>query len=99
MSDHGGSSTRALIIATIAFTVAFGAWSLLSPLAPGIQSELHLSDVQVSVLIAVPVILGSLLRLRLGIMTDRFGGRRMFTWLRVLTLPARLILSRASSYA
>ena len=96
--EQRGSSTRALILSTIAFGVAFAAWSLLSPLATGIQRDLALSDVQTSVLIAVPVILGSLLRLPLGIMTDRYGGRRIFTGLLVLVLPALFILSQATSY-
>ena len=98
MTDQSGSPGRALTIGTLAFTVAFAAWSLLSPLTTQIQGDLGLSDFQASVMIAVPVILGSLLRLPLGIMTDRFGGRRMFTWLLVLTLPALLILSQARSY-
>jgi NNP family nitrate/nitrite transporter-like MFS transporter len=78
--------------------VAFAAWSLLSPLSSGIQRNLNLSEFQISVLIAVPVILGSLLRLPLGIMTDRYGGRHVFTGLLLLVLPALLILSQATSY-
>jgi NNP family nitrate/nitrite transporter-like MFS transporter len=99
MTEQRGSPARALALGTLAFGVAFAAWSLLSPLATGIQRELALSDIQTSVLIAVPVILGSLLRLPLGIMTDRYGGRRVFTGLLILVLPALLILSLASSYA
>lgn len=97
-TDHPISSTRALALSTLAFGVAFAAWSLLSPLATGVQRDLALSDVQTSVLIAVPVILGSLLRLPLGIMTDRYGGRRVFTGLLILVLPALFILSQATSY-
>jgi MFS transporter, NNP family, nitrate/nitrite transporter len=92
------SPTRALTSSTIAFGVAFAAWSLLSPLAPGIQKDLGLSDLQTSVLIAVPVILGSLLRLPLGIMTDRLGGRVVFSALLALVIPALLLLSQATSY-
>ena len=97
-TDHPISSTRALALSTLAFGVAFAAWSLLSPLATGVQRDLALSDVQTSVLIAVPVILGSLLRLPLGILTDRYGGRRVFTGLLILVLPALFILSQATSY-
>ena len=99
MADRPILSTRALILSTLAFGAAFAAWSLLSPLATGIQRDLALSDVQTSVLIAVPVILGSLLRLPLGIMTDRYGGRLIFTGLLILVLPALFILSQATSYA
>jgi NNP family nitrate/nitrite transporter-like MFS transporter len=88
----------ALTMGTLAFAAAFAAWSLLSPLIAGIQADLGLSELQTSVLIAVPVILGSLLRLPLGIITDRFGGRKVFTVLLVLVLPALLILSQATSY-
>jgi NNP family nitrate/nitrite transporter-like MFS transporter len=98
MTERPTSPTRALTLSTVAFGIAFAAWSLLSPLAPGIQGELGLSDVQTSVLIAVPVILGALLRLPLGILTDRFGGRRIFSGLLVLVLPALLLLSQATSY-
>lgn len=98
MTDQSISPPRALALSTLAFGVAFAAWSLLSPLATGIQRDLALSDVQTSVLIAVPVILGSLLRLPLGILTDRYGGRRIFSGLLVLVLPALLILSQANSY-
>jgi NNP family nitrate/nitrite transporter-like MFS transporter len=98
MVEQRGSPTPALILSTLAFAVAFAGWSLLSPLATGIQRDLALSDVQTSVLIAMPVILGSLLRLPLGIMTDRYGGRRIFTGLLILVLPALLILSQATSY-
>lgn len=94
-----GSPAVALTLATVAFAISFAAWSLLSPLSSGIQKMLRLSDFQTSVLIAVPVILGSILRLPLGIMTDQFGGRRMFTGLMLLTLPALLILSQATSYS
>jgi NNP family nitrate/nitrite transporter-like MFS transporter len=98
MTSQSISPTRALVLSTFAFGVAFAAWSLLSPLAIGIQRDLALSDVQTSVLIAVPVILGSLLRLPLGILTDWYGGRRVFTGLLILVLPALLILSQATSY-
>jgi MFS transporter, NNP family, nitrate/nitrite transporter len=98
MSRHENSPTLALTMSTLAFSVAFAAWSLLAPLAPGIQKDLGLSDLQTSVLIAVPVILGSLLRLPLGIMTDRRGGRAVFSALLALVIPALLLLSQATSY-
>ncbi len=99
LSTEHNSPTQALALATAAFAVAFAAWSLIAPLGAGIQRELGLSELQTSVLIAVPVILGSLLRLPLGILTDRYGGRRVFTLLLLLTVPALLLLSQARSYA
>lgn len=98
VSTERNSPTLALALSTVAFAIAFGAWSLISPLSAGIQRELGLSEFQTSVLIAVPVILGSLLRLPLGILTDRYGGRRVFTLLLLLTIPGLLLLSQARSY-
>jgi MFS transporter, NNP family, nitrate/nitrite transporter len=80
----------ALALATIAFTVCFYGWSLLGPLSPDIQDDLGLSDFQTSAMVAVPVLLGSLMRIPLGWLTDRYGGRRMFTALMAFT-PLPLI--------
>jgi NNP family nitrate/nitrite transporter-like MFS transporter len=81
------ASTRAasLALATAAFTVCFYGWSLLGPLGPDLQEELDLSDLQTSAMVAVPVLLGSLMRIPLGWLTDRYGGRRMFGALMAFT--------------
>jgi NNP family nitrate/nitrite transporter-like MFS transporter len=77
---------RQLTLATVAFTVCFYAWSLLGPLSPDLQEELELSDVETSAMVAVPVLLGSLMRIPLGWLTDRYGGRRVFAALIAYTL-------------
>ena len=77
---------RQLALATVAFTVCFYAWSLLGPLAPDLQDELGLSDFETSAVVAVPVLLGSLMRIPLGLLTDRLGGRRVFAALIAYTL-------------
>ncbi len=87
--DRTGAGLQ-LGLATLAFTVCFFAWSLLGPLSPDVQDDLHLSDLQTSVEVAVPVLLGSLMRIPLGWLTDRFGGRRVFTALMAFT-PLPLI--------
>ena len=67
-----------LALATIGFTVNFWAWALLSPLAPRLKDALHLSSFQQALVVAVPVVVGSLGRIPVGALTDRFGGRVMF---------------------
>ena len=84
------SNTRALVLALAAFGVSFYAWALLGPLGPDLQKQLGLSDVELLVTIAVPVVLGSLMRIPLGILTDRHGGREVFTALMAFT-PIPLI--------
>jgi NNP family nitrate/nitrite transporter-like MFS transporter len=79
-----------LALATVAFTVCFYAWSLLGPLSPDLQDALDLSDFQTSAMVAVPVLLGSLMRIPLGWLTDRHGGRHVFTALMAFT-PLPLI--------
>ena len=75
----GHGATRALVLATFAFAVSFSAWSLIAPLAKKFQDSLDLSNTRTLLLTAVPVVLGSLLRIPVGALTDRYGGRRMFT--------------------
>jgi NNP family nitrate/nitrite transporter-like MFS transporter len=87
-----------LILATLAFAVAFVAWSLISPLARQLQADLGLDNTERAWLIAVPVLLGSLLRIPFGIMTDRFGGRKMYTGLLVFTLLPVAFLGVADSF-
>ncbi len=78
-TDEERDRTRALVLATLAFTACFYAWSMLGPLSPKLQKDLDLSEFQTAVMVAVPVLLGSVLRVPLGLLTDIFGGRRVFT--------------------
>lgn len=89
----------ALGMATLAFVVSFAAWSLLSALAPQLQPQYRIDDFWISVIIAVPVILGSLARIPMGILTDRFGGRRMMTGLLLFSVIPLLGMTTASNIA
>jgi NNP family nitrate/nitrite transporter-like MFS transporter len=88
-----------LALATIAFAVCFSAWGMIAPLAPKLQDKLLLSDMQTSILIAIPVVLGSVLRIPAGMMTDRLGGRVMFGALLAYTAGAGILVGAANSYA
>jgi NNP family nitrate/nitrite transporter-like MFS transporter len=68
-----------LALATVAFALCFAVWGLISPLAPTFRDIYHLTGTQVGLLLAVPVVLGSLARFPLGILADRHGGRLVFT--------------------
>lgn len=69
----------ALTLATLAFAASFAIWSLLSPLQKTLKAQYNIDDFGISVLIAVPVILGAVARIPMGVLTDRFGGRRVMT--------------------
>ncbi|MDQ3816933.1 MAG: MFS transporter [Acidobacteriota bacterium] len=85
-------AARALFLSTTAFAVSFAIWGLISALAPTFAQTYGLSAKMKSLMIAVPVLLGSLGRIPAGMLADRFGGRRVFAALLVLTaIPAAMI--------
>jgi len=84
-----------LALATIGFAVNFWAWALLSPLGPRFKDSLHLSAFQQALLVAVPVVVGSLGRIPVGALTDRFGGRVMFPVVSAATIIPVLYLGLA----
>lgn len=85
-------AARALFLSTTAFAVSFAVWGLVAALAPTFSQIYGLSAKSKSLLIAIPVLLGSLGRIPAGMLADRFGGRRVFAALLVLSaIPAALI--------
>jgi MFS transporter, NNP family, nitrate/nitrite transporter len=98
MSTTGeGTTTRGragwmLGLATLGFALNFWAWALLSPLAVSFTAALKLSSFQQSLLVAVPVVVGSLGRIPVGALTDRYGGRVMFPIISLLTVTPVLYL-------
>ena len=89
---------RALVLATLSFAVSFAAWGLIGGLAPVFADLYDLSASQTAFLVAVPVVLGSLARLPMGMLTDRFGGRAMFTVLLLVSSVAAWVVSLTTSY-
>ncbi len=91
-------ATRNLALATVAFALCFSAWGMIAPLAPKLQDHLGLSNTETAVMIAVPVVLGSLMRIPIGLLTDRYGGRILFTILLAYSAGVALLVGFASSY-
>jgi NNP family nitrate/nitrite transporter-like MFS transporter len=81
-----------LVVATVGFAVNFWAWALLSPLGPRLKDTLGLSPFAQALLVAVPVIVGSLGRIPIGALTDRYGGRVMFPVVSLVTIAPVLYL-------
>ena len=86
-------ATRNLVVATVGFMVNFWAWALLGPLGPGVKERLGLSFAAQSLLVAVPVLVGSLGRIPVGALTDRFGARVMFPLVSLATIVPVLTLA------
>ncbi|WP_328471558.1 MFS transporter [Actinoplanes sp. NBC_00393] len=95
MSTPSATPRRAnlmLALATVGFVVNFWAWALLSPLAVRFTTELGLTSFQQALLVAVPVVVGSVGRIPVGALTDRFGGRVMFPLVSLATIVPVLYL-------
>ena len=90
--------TRALGLSTVAFTACFAVWTIFSIIGIEIKSELGLSEFQFGLLVATPILTGSLTRLILGVWTEKYGGRIVFTVQMLLTAAATWMLTWASSY-
>jgi len=96
-SAPGGQPVRNLVLATLGFLVCFWAWALLGPLGPGLKERLGLSFAEQSLLVAVPVVVGSLGRVPVGALTDRFGARVMFPAVSLATVVPVLALAYLQS--
>ena len=79
-------------LATLGFAVNFWAWALLSPLGARFRADLALSSFQQALIVAVPVVVGSLGRIPVGALTDRYGGRVMFPAVSFATIIPVLFL-------
>lgn len=88
-------ATLMLTLATIGFLVNFWAWALISPLAAAYRDDLDLTAFRQSLIVAVPVIVGSLGRIPAGALTDRLGARVMFPAVSFLTIVPVLFVGIA----
>ena len=92
---------RNLALATFAFAAAFWAWNLIGPLAVRYTEAMSLSGTQKALAVATPVLVGSIGRIPVGALTDRFGGRIMFPTLILATVPFVVLVAvagRADSF-
>ncbi len=96
-STQRGPATRMLVLATVGFLINFWAWALISPLGSVYRDELRLSAFQQALVVAVPVIVGSLGRIPVGVLTDRFGARVMFPAVSALTILPVLFVGFAGT--
>lgn len=77
-NSHKRKSYTVLTMNTMAFTVNFAVWTMFSVLGIKIKGELGLNETAFGLLVATPILTGSLVRLPLGVLTDRYGGRIVY---------------------
>ena len=90
---------RALGLSTFAFTVCFAVWTIFSIIGVKIKGELGLNDTQFGLLVATPVLTGSVSRIFLGVWTEQFGGRIVFPLQMLITAVAVWLLTSVQTYA
>ena len=95
---NGRGATSVLIASTLAFTVCFAVWMMFAVLGIPLKKQLGLSETQFGLLAATPVLTGSLVRVPLGIWTDRYGGRIVLFLLMLSTVVPIWLMSYATEY-
>ena len=87
-----------LALGTGAFAFCFAVFGSLSAMMPILSKQMHLSPVQKSIAVAIPVLLGSLGRIPLGMLTDRFGGRSVFSVVMLLSIIPAFLMGTVQDY-
>ncbi len=93
------SKTLQLILGTGAFALCFAVFGSVSAMMPVLKKQFQLAPVQASIAMAIPVLLGSLGRIPLGLLADRLGGRKVFIWTMVLSIAAALFMGKVETYS
>jgi NNP family nitrate/nitrite transporter-like MFS transporter len=96
--QENSSSRLQLSLATGAFALCFAVFGTMSAMMPILSKQMHLSSVQKSMAVALPVLLGSLGRIPLGMLTDRFGGRIVFSAVMFLSIVPAFLMGTVSDY-
>ncbi len=90
--------SRALWLSTIAFTTCFAVWTIFSIIGLQIQKDLGLSETEFGLLVGTPILSGSLIRLILGIWSDQYGGRIVYTIVMITAAIATFLLTTVDTY-
>lgn len=96
--DPAATLRRHLALGTLSFGICFAAWGLISAFAVQFRQRLGLSGTETALLVAVPVLLGALARLPMGILADRFGARTVFSVLMMGVAVPVFLVPQADSY-
>ena len=97
-SKHTHRSNLQLALGTLSFAICFAAWGLISAFAPHFREVFHLTATQTAFLVAIPVLLGALLRVATGMLADRFGGRAVFALLMIVVAVPAYVVPMVPSY-
>ena len=89
--DLSSGQLRNLLLATVASAAGFWAWTIIGPLSKRYAEQMELDATRTAVLVAMPILVGAVCRVPVGALTDRYGGRVMFTVILGITAPLVLL--------
>src|SRR5512140_613151 len=100
---HSGTSLKTkqvmvVTFSTLAFTVCFAIWMMFGVIGIPIRKALDLNATQFGILTATPVLTGSLIRVPLGMWTDKYGGRIVLFWLMMICVVPIWLIGYATAY-
>jgi NNP family nitrate/nitrite transporter-like MFS transporter len=95
---HKAKALSVLIVSTLAFTSCFMVWMMFGVIGIPIKKALDLNATQFGILTAMPVLTGSLIRVPLGMWTDKYGGRIVFFWLMMVCVVPIWLIGYATEY-
>ena len=98
MASQKTKQFAVLSMSTLAFTVCFMVWMIFAVIGIPIKEQLGLNETQFGILAAMPVLTGSLVRLPLGMMTDRFGGRPVLFSIMIASVIPIYLIGQATEY-
>jgi MFS transporter, NNP family, nitrate/nitrite transporter len=98
LTNHPREAWSVLIVSTLAFTVCFMVWMMFAVIGIPLKKTLGLNATEFGLLTATPVLTGSLIRVPLGIWTDKYGGRIVMAALMAVTVPPIFLMAYATAY-
>ncbi|MBI3282156.1 MAG: MFS transporter [Acidobacteria bacterium] len=98
VEDTQTAASRNLAFGTVSFALCFAAWGLISAFASSYRAEFGLSAQSTALLVAIPVLLGSLARIPMGMLTDRYGGRAVYTLLFLVVAVSVALVPAAKTF-
>lgn len=98
MATQKQKAWSVVIMSTLAFTACFMVWMMFAVIGIPIKNSLGLNETEFGILVATPVLTGSLIRLPLGMLTDKFGGRIVFFILMLCTIVPIYLISYGTEF-
>lgn len=98
MATQKTKAWSVVAMSTLSFTVCFMIWMMFAVIGIPLKETLGLNETQFGILIAMPVLTGSLFRLPVGILTDIYGGRIVFMGLMLSTIVPIWLISAGTEY-